>query len=371
MVAPRPHIGFVLERSLGHVAHAETLARLLPADRTITTDLSQIEFGVDGAAARIPVFASNWTVRAGVRARRAIRRMHGARPLDALFVHTQVPAVLVPDWIGKVPTIVSLDATPLQYDEMGPQYDHKTGNRHIERAKWRLNRACLSRARHVVTWSQWAKDGVVDGYELAASDVSVIPPGVDLALWRRSPHPQTDDGVVRILFVGGDFERKGGDVLIEAFAVLRSLMESTGGPALRLDIVTSANLPRQPAVHVHHGLRPNQPELIALYHRADMFVLPTRADCLSLALIEAGAAELPLVGTAVGGVPEIVRQGETGLVVPPGDRDALVEALQVLVEQPSLRRRLGLAAGQLVAERFDATMNTRRLVETLLGIARP
>jgi glycosyltransferase involved in cell wall biosynthesis len=369
-MASRPHIGFVLERSLGHMAHADTLMRLLPDQGSITADISPIDFGIDGAARRIPAYGNNWTVRAGVRARRAIRRMHRTRPLDALFIHTQVPAVLVPDWVGKVPTVISLDATPLQYDAFGAEYRHETGSRRVEELKWRFNRACLARAGHVVTWTQWAMDGVVDGYGIEPDKVSVIPPAVHLPLWRRSSRRRADDGVVRILFVGGDLERKGGDVLLEAFEALRSDGESVGGPALRLDLVTRADVADRPGVHVHRTMTPNEPELVALYHQADIFALPTRADFLSIALIEAAAAELPLIGTAVAGVPEIVVDGQTGLVVPPGDRGALINALRTLVDQPMLRRRLGVGASELVATRFDATKNVSLLAELLVGMAR-
>ena len=51
-----------------------------------------------------------------------------AGPLDAMFVHTQVPAILVPDRLRRIPTVVSLDATPIQYDELGAHYDHDTGS---------------------------------------------------------------------------------------------------------------------------------------------------------------------------------------------------------------------------------------------------
>lgn len=371
-MASVPHVGFVLERSLGHLTHAETLARTIPEESRITADVSQIDFPVEGLPARIPGFRSNWTVRSGVRARRAIRRMHRAQRLDALFVHTQVPAVLSPDWLARVPTVVSLDATPLQYDELGALYDHEVGGRRVEDLKWRATRSCFRRSRHVLTWSEWAKRGVVDGYGIDASKVTVLPPGVEPSLWHRStPRAEGADGPLRILFVGGDLERKGGDVLIEAFGALRSEFATAtgGGRDIELDLVTRADVASSPGLHVHRQMQPNSPELIALYHRADIFALPTRGDCLGIALLEAGAAELPLVSTAIAGVPEIVRDGSTGLVVPPGDRNALISVLRELLERPELRRRLGHAARELVDRRFDAQTNTSEIVSVVLEAA--
>ena len=96
---------------------------------------------------------------------------------------------------------------------------------------------------------------------------------------------------------------------------------------------------------------------------ADIFCLPTRADTHAIVLSEAAAAALPLVSTAIAGLPEVVRDGETGLTVPADDQYALVLALRRLVKSPELRRRLGGGASALAARDLDAEQNTRRLIE--------
>jgi glycosyltransferase involved in cell wall biosynthesis len=359
----------VLERSLGHITHAANLAVLLPQIDSVDAEIVEVEWDTAGLAARVPVFSSNWTVRSGLRARRAIRDLRRHRPLDALFIHTQVPAVLSPDHLRRVPTVVSLDATPLQYDELGSHYGHAQGNRHVERMKWKANRLCFRRARHIVTWSEWARQGVVDGYGIDPGKITVVPPGVRPAMWWSDARSTDAAATVRILFVGGDLARKGGDLLLDAFAGLRSRLAEAGGPPVELDLVTGADVAPAPGVVVHRGLAPNSPELVALYHRAHIFCLPTRGDCLPMVLSEAGAAGLPLVSTATAAIPEIVQHERTGLVVPPDDRPALVHALQRLVEDPDLRLRLGLAARELVDREFDAEKNARRLADLLRDVA--
>jgi glycosyltransferase involved in cell wall biosynthesis len=367
----RPRVGFVLEHSLGHVTHADNLTRVLRAQQAIETDVAEIPFAVDGIGARIPGFKNNWTVRAGVRARRAVRAMRRRSPLDALFIHTQVPAVLCADLERRIPTVVSLDATPLQYDELGEHYGHTPGNARVEAWKTKANRACLANAAHLVAWAEWTKSGIVDGYGIEPTKVTVIPPGVTPSLWRRrEPPPPADGRAVRILFVGGDLVRKGGDVLLEAFARLRADLAAAGRPdAAELHLATPANVAPAPGVVVHHGMKPNSPELVALYHASDVFCLPTRGDCLPMVLSEAGAAALPLVSTAVAGIPEIARDGETGLLVPIGDAAALGVALRRLVDDPALRRRLGEGAAALVDARYDAEANACKLVELLVDVA--
>jgi hypothetical protein len=157
-----PRVGFVLERSLGHITHADNVIRLLPSQDLIAAEVIQIEWDADGLAARLPVYSTNWTVASGLRARAAIRQLRRNAHLDALFIHTQVPAILAPDHVRRIPTVVSLDATPLQYDELGSQYGHATGPAPVERLKWAAKRACFRHARHIVAWSAWAKQGVVE-----------------------------------------------------------------------------------------------------------------------------------------------------------------------------------------------------------------
>jgi glycosyltransferase involved in cell wall biosynthesis len=362
--AAAPRIGFVLEQTLGHITHADNLTRLVREDPSIDAVFLPIEFEVDGLPARVAGFG-NWTIRAGIRARRALRRARRDGRLDALFVHTQVPAILLPDVVRRTPTVVSLDATPIQYDELGAHYGHPTGHPRVERVKWRANRDCFARAAAIVTWAHWTKAGLVGRYEVPADKVTVIPPGVDRSRWSKAARPANDaDAAMRILFVGGDLERKGGPLLLDAVRTLRG-----DSVAVEADFVTRDTLQPEPGVRVHR-LAPNSPDLMDLYRAADVFCLPTRGDCLPMVLSEAGAVGLPLVSTDVGAISEIVRPDETGLLVPLDDARALAGALRRLANDPGLRRRLGEGASALVAADFDAAANARRLVELLTTIAR-
>ncbi len=178
---------------------------------------------------------------------------------------------------------------------------------------------------------------------------------------------------MRILFVGGDLERKGGLVLLDAFRRLRGDgggdHTGAGSIDLHLDLVTQTHVPTEPGVAVHHGLRANSQPLKDLYHAADIFCLPTMGDCLPMVLSEAGAAGLPLVSTAVGAIGEIVRDEETGLLVPVADADALERALRRLVADAALRRHLGAGAHALVHAQFDAETNAHALLQLLRRVA--
>jgi glycosyltransferase involved in cell wall biosynthesis len=363
-------IGFIIEQALGHVTHSQNLMANVPRDPEVNAYWGLVPWETHGLAARLPLYRSNWTLRAGLRARRlagSLGRQAGA-PLDALFFHTQVPAVLSLGWLKRVPSVVSLDATPRQYDRLGEYYGHTTGPAALERYKWRLNRDCFRAARHLVTWAGWTKQGLVDDYEVPAEKITVIPPGVNVDQWRRPAPRRLHTGPVKILFVGGNLERKGGLVLLDAF---RRLMAEAGRlPILELHLVTRDTLPEERGVFVHTGISPNSDRLKQLYHESDIFCLPTFGDCLPMVLSEAAAAGLPAVATGMAGIPEIVREGETGFLVPRGDPDALAAVLRRLVCDDELRLRLGYQALRLVSADFDASKNTARLLALLKQVAR-
>ena len=308
--------------------------------------------------ARIPIYKSNWTVRAGLRARRTVAQLVRETQLDALFFHTQVPAILATGWIKRIPTVVSLDATPRQLDELGEAYAHKRGPEWLEHQKWRLNRDCFRAARKLVTWSEWAKQGLVADYEVPPDKVVVIPPGVNPGDWRCPVPRDRHHRPVKILFVGGEFERKGGPLLVEAYRALRPL-------GVELHMVTRDTLPAEPGLFMYHNLQPNSDTLKNLYHECDIFCLPTKGDCLPMVISEAGAAGLPVVSTRLAAIPEIVREGETGYLVPPGDIAELTMALKRLVEDPALRLCQGQQAVEAVTRGYDAQRNAMRLLSVL------
>lgn len=360
-------VGFILEQALGHITHSRNLMRTIAEDPTVRAHWGLPSFGTTGFAARLPLYRSNWTLRAGFQTRRLLADMHRRERLEALFFHTQVTATLAQDWLERIPSIVSLDATPRQYDALGPAYAHHAGPDWFERWKWGLNRNCFHKARCIVTWSAWARDGLVTEYGVPQEKITVIPPGVNVSEWDRptvKPHHDT----IRILFVGGDFERKGGWALLEAFRRLRAELTSAAHStplAVELHMVTRLQISEEPGVFVYNKMEPNTPELKNLYFSSAIFCLPTMGDCLPMALAEAGAVGLPLVSTPLGAIPEIVRDGQTGFLVPSGDVDTLTAILRRLVCDADLRQVLGRQAAQLVRREHDASKNIAQLLHLL------
>lgn len=205
-------------------------------------------------------------------------------------------------------------------------------------------------------WSRWAAAGLArDG--IPADRIHVISPGVDLDLWRfperrpRSP--------LRLLFVGADFERKGGPLLLD---VVRSRFRGR----VELDVVTHAAQPDSGGVRFHRA-GPNSPELRSLFAGADLFVLPTRADCFGIAAVEAMASGLPVLMGDVGAAREIVDEGETGWVIP-HDGAAMAEVLESALRSPERLSHMGRRAREVAEQRYDGRVNDRRVVDLLLRV---
>lgn len=359
MAVARKRLGFALEYSLGHITHAQNLKRTLEARPEISPLYVDLPFdGMTGAWTRLPGVRSNWSLRASLGAWLGLRGQ--AKLLDGALFHTQVTSLFASGIMQRVPSVVSLDATPIQYDALGSFYGHvPSSSPRLEEIKKRLNQKSFGAAKNLVTWSQWTKDSLTADYGVPADKITVIPPGVDQTLFRPALAARPGDGVTRLLFVGGNFARKGGEHL------LRWAKETAVTAPWELHLVTRDSVPEVANVIVHRNIGNNAAELVSLYQQSDVFVLPTLADCFSLVSMEAMSCGLPVVTTRMGGIPEIVEEGITGFLMEAGDYPALAQHLDRLVADASLRQAMGEAALSQARERFDCRVNMGRILEII------
>jgi glycosyltransferase involved in cell wall biosynthesis len=196
--------------------------------------------------------------------------------------------------------------------------------------------------------------------------ITVISPGVDVSTWKRPMQTNHQAGVVKILFVGGDFTRKGGEDLLMAFQLLKAKRVTTSnGPRLELHMVTQTPLQGGIDIYIYPHMQPNSPALKQLYYDADIFCLPSHGDCLPMALAEAGAAGLPLVSTRMAAIPELVQEQVNGLLIEPGNIPQLVEVLDHLIDDPQLRQAMGQQSRRIVVEEHSVIDNANRLIHLI------
>jgi alpha-maltose-1-phosphate synthase len=301
---------------------------------------------------------------AGLTAARRIRALErrGER-FDVIHFHTQAAAWASLGRMRRTPSIVSIDITQrLAMLEAPPGLARRDYAPNAAR-----DRRVFRAAAAIVATSRWAGDDLVAELPECARRVRVMPYPVPLdgfdGGWagERRARPQSEP--VRVLFVGGDFTRKGGPELLAAWR------EADFGAAARLTLVTESPLAATalPAgVVVRSGVRAYTPEWFAHWREADVFALPTRGEAFGMVFQEAAAAGLPAIGTAINAIPEIVRDGETGILVPQGDVPALVAALRALVSSPEKRGAMGEAARR----RIEATASVDGYGERLASLIR-
>jgi glycosyltransferase involved in cell wall biosynthesis len=210
------------------------------------------------------------------------------------------------------------------------------------RVPW-LARPILRRARRVLAASSWLADAARG---LGAPDVAIVPSGVDVP---ESVEPEAEPP--EVLYAGRLSPEKGVEELLEATRGMRLVVAGDG--------------PLRERVPGALGFVPHD-ELERLYGRAAVVACPSRREGFGVVCAEAMAHGRPVVASAVGGLLDLVVDGETGLLVPLGDAAGLRAALERLLGDAELRRRLGEAARERIRRRFtwnavlDATIELYR-----------
>ena len=187
----------------------------------------------------------------------------------------------------------------------------------------------------------------------------VIRLGVDTGEW--SPQPRKPDGPTQILNVGRLDPVKGQAVLIEAVAQIpevRCTIVGGGGERTRLEALIREH---GVADRVELTGAVGQDRIRALYAQADVFCLPSFRESLPVVLMEALAMEIPVVATRIMGVPELVEDGVSGLLVSPGRADELADALLLLTTDAQLRERFGKAGRERVQHDYELARLAREL----------
>ncbi len=254
--------------------------------------------------------------------------VRAARRVDADLLHAHwLPAGWVAARTGK-PYVVQVWGTDVEL---------------ARRAPW-LARGVLRGARLVIAPSSAL---AASARELGAPDVQVIPSGVDLPV-----DVGEEVSPPEVLYAGRLSPEKG----------VLELVDAAGG----MKLVVAGDGPLRERVPGALGFVPHD-ELQRLYARAAVVACPSQREGFGVACLEAMAHARPVVATDVGGLRDLVVDGETGLVVPPRDPAALRAALERLLGDEELRRRLGKAGRERARERFsweavtDATLAAYRM----------
>ncbi len=236
----------------------------------------------------------------------------------------------------------------------------------------RLEGANARRANRVVTTSEYCRRKIGQHYGVPLERIGVVPEGIDVLAWQSALEqaPPRTDARPTILCVARHYPRKHVNDLLRAFALLRRYL-----PQARLRIVGDGpehqnlrELARELAITdatTFLGAIPDA-EVKAEYAHCDVFCLPSVQEGFGIVFLEAMAAGVPVVSTTAAAIPEVVRHGQSGILVPPGDIASIAGALLLLLTDEERRVQYG-RAGRAIVAGYDWA----RITETFLREVTP
>lgn len=303
---------------------------------------------------------------------RRVRGLQQRKRIDVIEAPDNTAHGYASSFIRDIPLIVKFhNPRSVTYEQIGhePWRDERLGLRF---EKWAVNRATL-----MMSPSQSLANLLATKWRFNAEEVHVIPNPINGVQFRPSPpnHPASFEAPI-VLYVGSLGRTKGTRILIDAMAqvlatVRQARMRLIGGTRSDRDI--------QDATYEEYVLRRWGPavaerikfvgrvpreELVKEYQGCAVAVVPSVLfDNFPTTCLEAMACGRPVVGTLCGGIPEMIVDGVTGLLVPPDDVDALAQALIRILENPDQARAMGEAGRQRVEEHFAVPVILRKTLE--------
>lgn len=220
-----------------------------------------------------------------------------------------------------------------------------------------LETSLYHRVRANLVMSAFIRDSLVRDYHCDPAKIAIVGAAPNLPP-PTSPLDNANYSNQTILFVGIDWERKGGPILIEAFREVQKTL-----PAARLIIAGASPAIDLPNVEILG--RVPLAEVSRLLLRSSVLALPSLREPQGVNAIEALMHGIPVVASNIGALPEMVQDRKTGLIVPPNDPLALATALTDLLSNPRLCRRYGQAARQSAMDRFSLPIISQRLGDAI------
>ncbi|HEV2150713.1 MAG TPA: glycosyltransferase family 4 protein, partial [Longimicrobiaceae bacterium] len=341
------HVAFVNENALGHGSY------LLPFVRALEEgpELGIVPHRIDAtplppSLARwgdasvkglrrwgLDFHPARWRRAASLHARRQLDALRRRQRIDAVVVNTQSVGLEMVETAADLPVLVCLDATFEELSRTG-WFAPNGGSRALlplTLAPIRgRERALLAAARALLAWSEPVARSLVEDYGIDAARVHRLPPSLALPpagrARRRAPgrRPQ-------VLFLGGDFRRKGGPLLLECWREhLRDRCD--------LHLVTRSPVSPEPGVHVHRDVAAHTPAWRERWEEADVFVFPSALETFGIVLLEALAFGVPVVASDVGAARDVLADGRAGILLPRPDRDSLAAAIAAVLDDPEAAR---------------------------------
>lgn len=367
------NVAFINENTLGHASyivpyvrwfqrhkHAGVTPHLIHATPLPPALQSKADFTVPGLRRfGLDFHNARWRLTVSRHARAQVDELRQRRPLDAVVVNTQSVALDLADLAPELPLFVCLDATFTQLSRSGwfaPNVPARLLLPITSAAIRRRERELFKAAARLLPWSRLAEHSLIGDYGISARRICRLPPSVELPPATRPE--RAPRRLPQILFMGGDFRRKGGPLLLECF---RKHLAGT----CELHIVTESDVAPEDGVIVHRGVKAGSDTWRERWEQADLFVLPSRLETFGIVLVEALAFGVPAVATDVGAAREILADGRAGWLLPKATVLPLAATICEVLDEPG-EAELRAQYGRARAERsYNLETNARKLADWL------
>ncbi|WP_293352494.1 glycosyltransferase family 4 protein [Phenylobacterium sp.] len=312
-----------------------------------------------------------WPAVAAWGARRTIAEV-SASDCDITFAVAITP--ICAELTKRGPTIFVSDATLASMANYYPR--HKALAPWLKKAAAALESFCIQNARAALFPSEWASRSAVRDHGGSQDRVVEIAWGANLVADEAIRPESRSEKEWRLLFVGADWSRKGGDIVLETVSEMRRR-----GYSVHVDVVGSCppSAAEVEGVTYHGFLDKNVPaddeRMKGLFATAHVFFLPTQFEALGIVFAEAASYALPTVSYRTGGVPSIVHAGQTGVLLEEG-ASAAAFADELIALLSDRRRYVRMSYAALAASREELNwaawaVGVREMVEEKLGVQRP
>jgi glycosyltransferase involved in cell wall biosynthesis len=315
----------------------------------------------------------NWTYN------RSVSRDFAVLEADVFEAHNNsaygIPEALRKHGVNKplVHLIHGTLADEYEQGKKGPQTLKSRLANALMKQQAKQEKSMAEKATLIVTISRYSQSKILEHYGIGADRVRIIANGVDTKKYKPSDSaaPRQQFGLGKepcVLFVGSFIHRKGLPFLVDAAekivreqAKTKFLMVGDGPlKGWLLDTLRKKNIVQN---FVFLGTL-QEDKLIDAYNAADVFVLPSIQEGQGIVLLEAQACGKPVVAFNVGGVKEAVRHNETGFLLESGNTDGLAGKLLELLENDTLRKKMGDAGPRFVTENYTWDLCAQRMLET-------
>ncbi len=368
------NVAFVNENTLGHGSylprfvdafnlHPEWGCRAIRLDATpLPPSLRGAERGIRGLSRfGLDWQITRWRKAASVNAAAQVRDLMGRDRIDAIIVNTQSVGLEIPRLVPEIPCWVALDAT---FEQLARSRWFKptdcAGWFHPITLRWLRQREKIlfAQAKGLLPWSNVAAESLREEYKISGARIHILPPSLKDPL--PTSYSSSCSDKLNILFIGGDFKRKGGQQLVE---VWRTFFRNQAN----LHVVTRDSVSVEEGLLIYRGVEAGSAKWRELWNNADLFVFPSQMETFGIVLVEAMAFGVPAISANTGAAPELLGDGQAGVLLASDDATTLRTTIHGLLSNCEVRTRMSANGRGRFLRDFEINKNSKRLAYHILG----